>query len=567
MRDEFGHGMKAGRQTAKMWRGVCAAACLAGCVAAAGCGARNSSGAAGAVRSGARSPDIRHYIVEAWGTLTRSPTNCAAMVDAKLPPGESVLYVPADQERTAEMERATAACGVRIVALPAGARAGEVDPSALGTPGLLYLPHDYVVPGGRFNEMYGWDSFFIVEGLVQGAGDAGGAERVALARGMTENFFYELEHYGAILNANRSYYLTRSQPPFLTSMVQAVAGAEHGSAAEEGAWLAAGYRAGQEDWAFWNRAESKAGETGLARYYDYGSGPVPEMHDDPAYYENVVKKLAGMGEAGRPFLRAVRAGETGVPEARVGGLAVTLTDDFYKGDRAMRESGFDVSFRFGPYGGATHHFAAVGLNALLYKEERDLAGMAERLGKTEEAATWRGRAEKRKEAVDRYLWDAKSGMYFDYDFVAGKRSGYAFATTFWPLWAGLATPEQARRVAGHLGDFERAGGLATSTTRTGVQWDYPYGWAPLQMLAVDGLRRYGFDRQADALAERWLRMIVENYRREGTLREKYDVVTRSADVEVQVGYSQNVVGFGWTNGVFLKLLGELPAGERGRVLR
>ncbi len=250
-----------------------------------------------------------------------------------------------------------------------------------------------------------------------------------------------------------------------------------------------------------------------------------------------------------------------------GGKAWALTDDFYKGDRAMRSSGFDVSFRFGPYGGATHHFAAVGLNALLYKEEMDLAMMAWRLGKTADAVTWRQRAAARQAAINNYLWDEQRGMYVDYDFVAGKASTYEFATMFWPLWAGAASEDQARRVAGHLPDLERAGGLATSTHKTGVQWDYPFGWAPLQMLAVEGLRRYGYVQDADGLSEKWLRMIVENYRREGTLREKYDVVTASSDVDVQVGYSQNVVGFGWTNGVFLKLLDALPPAERAKVVR
>jgi alpha,alpha-trehalase len=500
--------------------------------------------------------DIGQYIARTWDTLTRSPLNCGALIDPKVLQGQSVLYVSADEPITTSMRSAAAACQVQIHALPAGQHVGT-PMSALGQPGLLFVPNPYVVPGGRFNEMYGWDSYFIVEGLMESG-------RTELAQGMTENFFYELDHYGAVLNANRTYYLTRSQPPFLTSMVMAVARSVEVS--ERRAWMARGYDAAQKDWAYWNRPEMKAGATGLSRYFDFGRGPVPEMHDDPTYYQGVLEKLDSMGPAGRVFMREATGPGVVKPSIEQGGRRYTLTDDFYLGDRAMRASGFDVSFRFGPYGGATHHFAPVCLNSLLYREEMDLGAMAEELGRPAEASAWRGRADARKIAMMRYLWDDQHGMFFDYDFVAGKRSEYSYATTFCPLWAGLVETNLARRVADHLNDFLKPGGMAMSTQETGVQWDLPFGWAPLQMLAVEGLRRYGFIHEADTASERWLRMIVENFRREGTLREKYNVVTRSAEVRVEIGYSANVVGFGWTNAVFLKLLSELPPEVQARVL-
>ena len=244
-----------------------------------------------------------------------------------------------------------------------------------------------------------------------------------------------------------------------------------------------------------------------------------------------------------------------------------LSADYYKGDRSMRESGFDISFRFGPYGAATHHFAPVCLNSLLYKTETDLEAISRLLGKTAEAASWKLHAEQRKQRINQYLWDDQRGMYFDYGFEKGARSTYEYVTTFYPLWAGLASPEQAQAVKQNLKIFEQAGGLATSSQNTGMQWDYPYGWAPLQMLALDGLRRYGYNTDADRLSYKFLSAVAENFRREGTIREKYDVVTRSSEAHVAAGYQANVVGFGWTNATFLEQLQKLPKEMVDRLAR
>src|SRR5947199_6998367 len=158
---------------------------------------------------------IRSYIAAGWDTLTRSLNDCKVIVDPKLA-AASVLYLPADFDAPADVQEMQKRCNVQVKHLPQVIhKLGEVDTSDLEPPGLLYLNNKYVVPGGRFNEMYGWDSYFIVRGLVED-------QRLELARGMVENFFFEIEHYGAVLNANRTYYLTRSQPPFLTSMIFAV---------------------------------------------------------------------------------------------------------------------------------------------------------------------------------------------------------------------------------------------------------------------------------------------------------------------------------------------------------
>jgi alpha,alpha-trehalase len=238
--------------------------------------------------------------------------------------------------------------------------------------------------------------------------------------------------------------------------------------------------------------------------------------------------------------------------------SATLSADYYKGDRAMRESGYDISFRFGPFGAATHHYAPVCLNSLLYKTEEDLALMSDMLGRKKEGADWRKRADDRKQRIQTYLWDAKRGLYFDYDFEKQLQSSYEYVTTFLPMWTGIATPEQARAIMKNLAVFEKPGGLVMSPQESGGQWDYPYAWAPNQLLADEGIRRYGFKGDADRVSYEFLATVAENFRRDGTIREKYNAVTRSSETQVTAGYHMNIVGFGWTNGVFLALLNELP---------
>jgi alpha,alpha-trehalase len=238
--------------------------------------------------------------------------------------------------------------------------------------------------------------------------------------------------------------------------------------------------------------------------------------------------------------------------------AVRLSADYYKGDRSMRESGFDISFRFGAYGSATHHYAPVCLNSLLYKTEKDMDQISGWIGKASEARLWRERAETRKNRMQQFLWDGDRGLFFDYDFTSEKRSSYRYLTSYYPLWAGWATPEQAAAVVKNLPAFEQPGGLAMSPENSGAQWDYPYGWAPVQMLAIQGLRRYGYNAEADRLSSKFLSTVLENFQHDGTIREKYNVVTRSSESAVTVGYQANVVGFGWTNGAFLELLHALP---------
>ncbi len=514
---------------------------------------------------------ILSYISTAWDTLTRSMTECQSIVDPKLK-ATPVLYLPANFPEPPAVHKLATDCGVQVEHLPMEIhKLGEIDTNKIQPHGLLYLENKYVVPGGRFNEMYGWDSYFIVRGLLR-------AGRIELARGMVDNFFFEIEHYGAMLNANRTYYLTRSQPPFLSSMFVDVYKAMQENGHADNAWLKRAYDDLGKDYLMWNTVPHLAGDTGLSRYYDFGEGPPAEaVQDESGFYRKVADYFffhpsqadgyilesipgATLPTAGARYTLQVCETATMVTRADCDkAREFKLSSDYYRGDRSMRESGFDVSSRFGPYGSATHHYAPVCLNSLLYKTEKDLEQISRWLGHDGDAAEWSKKAEERKKLITRYLWDQQKGMFFDYNFQTGRQSSYVYASTFYPLWSGLATPAQATAVAQNLPVFEKPGGIPMSTVDTGAQWDLPYGWGNIEMLAVEGLRRYGYNADADRVAYEFLSMVAENFRRDGNIREKYNVVTRSSEAHIELGYKMNVVGFGWTNAAFLVLLQSLPS--------
>ena len=505
---------------------------------------------------------ILTYISNGWEKLSRSMSQCSSVVDTKVTT-VPVLYLPFGMGTPPDVIAMRRECHVDVRHLPRVIHhIGDLRPSDLSTEGLLYLPRPYIVPGGRFNEMYGWDSYFMILGLLaDGHRD--------MAQGMIENFFFEIEHYGALLNANRSYYLTRSQPPFLSSMIRAVYEYDLQKGRTDRRWLARAYNYATRDYALWSSTQHRAGDTGLARYHDLGEGPVPEMSDDSTYYPDVIRSLLVhpgehsdylvKGSAEPDQAEAVTLAKTScdVHQSRVCREAVVdghrLSRQFYEGDRAMRESGFDTTFRFGPFSGSTQDFAPVGLNSLLFRYERDMSDLARLLGRQQDVKLWASRAEARRAAIDHYLWNPSAGLYFDYDLRLQRQSTYHFITTFYPLWAGAASNAQALSVEQHLAIFDRPGGLATSDVASGVQWDLPYGWAPTTWLAVSGLERYQFHEDAVQISKQFSDTVLENFMHDGTIREKYNVVSRSANVEVSAGYTANVIGFGWTNGVYLKM--------------
>lgn len=499
-----------------------------------------SSSATIALPSADQIQAVRAYIKKTWKTLSRSHAHLLqAARDPKVEHanGKWFVYI-SPQEDPAEIDRTIRAAiapeewsQIELRVLPAEADLIEEH-------GLLYLPHPYVVPGGRFNEMYGWDSYFIQLGLLRDG------ER-ELAKNMVDQLVYEVEHYGTVLNANRTYMLSRSQPPVLSRMAIALF-----EQTQDTAWLQSVLPTLERYYYYWTVPPHLNPATGLSRYYALGEGPAPEV------------LVSEKDEQGRTHYDRVRdyyrQFEVDAYDVRLyyHRSTDTLTNLFYKGDRTMRESGFDISNRFGPFNIDIIHYAPVCLNVLLYLMEQDIAQIYEVLNLKEIAQQWRGRGRDRAERITRFLWDEDAGLYFDYNFQTNQRRPYEFATTFYPLWAGIASAAQAERVVQNLDKFEAAGGLLTSTHVSGNQWDAPFGWAPLNLIAVQGLLNYGYADDAKRIASKFVTMAVKEFATSGTLVEKYDVCRSSANVsdEIFFGYSSNEIGFGWTNGVVLELL-------------
>jgi alpha,alpha-trehalase len=494
---------------------------------------------------------ILTYIKQTWKTLTRSNANLAvAAVDPKsAPETRPLVYVPGAEDFAAIERRIRNAMPaqefqkIELRVLPS-------DPSTVREHGLLYLPEPYVVPGGRFNEMYGWDSFFIQMGLLRdGEND--------LALSLVNNLLYEVREYGKVLNANRTYYLTRSQPPFLTGMTLAVY-----NRTRDLEWLESSFPWIEKYYRYWTTEPHLTPETGLSRCYDLGDGPAPEV---------VASEHDGHGKADydliREYFRKHKIIDYDVSQY-YDAQSHQLTPLFYKADRSMRESGFDPSNRFGPFSIDIIHHNPVCLNSLLYLTETQMAEILSLLNRKMEAANWQKRAGDRAKRINRLMWDEQTGLYCDFEFAHRRLRRYPFLTTFYPLWVGIASPQQAERVVRNLKRFERPGGLQTSEFQSGDQWDAPFGWAPLQWIAAQGLRRYGYGVDADRISKKFLSLANHEFERHGDLEEKYDVVRRTDEVanQLRYGYHSNEAGFGWTYAVFTALFDELTPQDQREVL-
>ncbi len=426
----------------------------------------------------------------------------------------------------------------------------------------------FVVPGGRFNEMYGWDSYFESLGLLEDG-------RVDLARAMVDNFVYEIAYYGKILNANRSYYLTRSQPPFLTSMALAVY--EHLPGEQSKEWLKRVFRiAIQEYLEVWTGTK-RLSKIGLSRYHGEGIGTPPEV--EHGHYNPIYAPYA------RECGMSVEEFETLYKKGRIKNEEL---DEFFVHDRSVRESGHDTTYR---WDGRCSDFATADLNSLLYKIEMDIAKTIEKVfndslkledGTIEKSATWYAKAETRKRLMNEYLWDKEQGLFLDYDLANQRREVYINGVAFYPLWAGLATKQQAESVLKNaLPSLEMPGGIVASTeksrgplseSRPARQWDYPNGWAPHQMLTWQGLINYGYDDIAHRLIYRWLYTITRNATDyNGTVPEKFDVVGRSHHVFAEYGNVGTKFayitreGFGWVNASYQVGLKLLPSDDRRKL--
>ena len=496
---------------------------------------------------------IQKYIKQSWHTLTRSSAQLAkAAPDPKFKVpagGRRPVYVSRREniKRIEETLRAQMPAAdfaqIQLRQLPE-------NPMDVREHGLLYLPYPYVVPGGRFNEMYGWDSYFTQVGLVRDG-------EMELAKNMTDNFLYQIDHYGKILNANRTYYLSRSQPPFLTQMVLNVYRKQH-----DIEWLRSTVPAIEKYYRFWTEEPHLTKQTGLSHYYDLGDGPAPEVlsgERDPQgrdHYD-LVKEYYRTHD--------VKDYDLGQYYDK---KKDHLTELFYKGDRTMRESGFDPSNRFGPFNIDIIRYDPVCLNSLLYLMETDTAEILGILGRAREASIWTKRSEERKQSINRLMWDEKDGLYYDYNFAGNQLRRYPFVTTFYPLWVGVADRRQAARIVANLHLFERPGGLLTSTYVSGSQWDAPFGWAPTELIAIQGLRRYGYNKEADRVTANFLSTILKEFIQHNTIVEKYDVERRDSEVSagLKFGYKSNEIGFGWTNAAFVELYANLPAAKKRDVL-
>jgi alpha,alpha-trehalase len=392
---------------------------------------------------------------------------------------------------------------------------------------LIPLPQAYVVPGGRFREIYYWDSYFTMQGLAV-------SNRFDLIKGMLDNFAYLIDQFGHIPNGNRTYYLSRSQPPFFASMVNLYAQYKGPEAAlaylpqlekEHQFWMDGSGTLTDSKPTF-RRVVRVAPDVVLNRYWDDRPEPRTE-----SYKEDVT-----LGQK----------------------LPKEKREALYRNIRAACESGWDFSSRWFTDGRnlvsiATTEIVPVDLNVLLYNLELTMAGLYQQQGKEEKSKALRRQAQVRRDAILRYCWDQEKGYFFDYHFPSNKRTPALTLAGMYPLWLQIATPEQASRATEILRDsFLLKGGLVTTPIATAQQWDSPNGWPPLQWIAIQGLHHYQQDKLADTISTRWLRLNETVFRKTGKMMEKYNV----ADLSLIAGGGEYPLqdGFGWTNGVALGLI-------------
>jgi alpha,alpha-trehalase len=403
-----------------------------------------------------------------------------------------------------------------------------------GRPGLwdslLSLPKSYIVPGGRFREVYYWDSYFTMLGLAE-------SQRWNQVQDMVDNFAYEIDRWGHIPNGNRSYYLSRSQPPFFALMVALLASHNPDALKKYLPQL-------KKEYTYWMAGSEtlKAGEahacvvklpdgTLLNRYWDERDVPRPESWlDDITTAQNTPNR----------------------PAAEV-----------YRDLRAAAASGWDFSSRWmdDPQNLGTlrtTQIVPVDLNALLYQLEKTLAYASRETGDISDAQRYDELADRRRKAIETHLWNSKSGWYADYDIKTQAVRAPLTAAAMFPLYVKLASEERAAKTAAAVRKLLlKPGGIAATCVNSGQQWDAPNGWAPLQWVTVVGLQHYGQRGLAMEVIWRFLTNVQHTYNREQRLVEKYDVSSTGTGGGGEYPLQD---GFGWTNGVTLKML-DLLCGE------
>ena len=393
------------------------------------------------------------------------------------------------------------------------------------------LPHPYVVPGGRFREIFYWDSYFTMLGLKE-------SNRTDLIRGMLDNFAHLIDRFGFIPNGNRTYFLSRSQPPFLAMMVQLLAEID-------GPDVLTRYLPQlQREFKFWHK--------------DSG-----ELSHDKSFARRMVH-LPGGGLLNRYW------DDTPTPRPEAYRQEIELTEQtdrlgiapetLYTHIRAACESGWDFSSRWFADGQtlATIHTAdivPIDLNCLLYQLETTLRDASMQAGLAEETNWFGTLAKIRGQLIQATFWNEETGFFHDFDAVANQQTPALTLAGAFPLFFNLATPQQAQHVHDRLrADFLQAGGWVTTLNHTVEQWDWPNGWAPLQWMVYQGLMNYGFVETARDGRDRWLALNDKVFKATGKMMEKYNVV--DAALTTGGGEYSNQDGFGWTNGVYLRLLAD-----------
>ncbi len=383
---------------------------------------------------------------------------------------------------------------------------------------LIPLPYSYIVPGGRFREIYYWDSFFTSEGLAISG-------KMDMVENMIKNFAYLIEKFGHIPNGNRLYYLSRSQPPFFCCLVDLLARYLGNEKIKEY------IRPVEKEYEFWmasspsnhRRIEMKDGYI-LSRYWDDNPAPREESHREDM---EIAQKNPQLDR--KKLFTDIRAGA---------------------------ESGWDFSSRWFQDGMnmktiRTTDILPVDLNCLLYNIEIRLSEWLRHFKKNKKSNEYRKLAITRKRAINKYFWNEKEGFYFDCT-LDGKMTGIKSLAALYPLYFNIAHQDQADKVAEMVKkEFLYPGGVPTTLTETGQQWDKPNGWAPLQWITVKGLVNYGHTDLAEEIAARFLNLAQKVYTETGKMMEKYNV----CDINLPAGGGEYPLqdGFGWTNGVILAL--------------
>jgi alpha,alpha-trehalase len=395
---------------------------------------------------------------------------------------------------------------------------------------LLPLPHSYVVPGGRFREIYYWDSYFTMLGLQESG-------RKDLVADMVRDFAYLIDTYGHVPNGTRTYYLSRSQPPFFFEMLGLLSGDDPAGA------FAQYLPELKREYGFW-----MDGAPGLVRSSAHRR--VVALSDGSILNRYWDDRDTARDESYREDSELARTSGRDAPQ-------------LYRDIRAAAESGWDFSSRW--FADAhtratidTTEIVPIDLNSLLFGLENAIRVGCQRRSDAACTKEFAARAAARHAAIDRYMWDPSSGAYSDYRWTHRARVTQLSAATLYPLFVALASKTQAASVAKIVTrDLLKPGGIVTTMLDTGQQWDAPNGWAPLQWIAISGLRGYGNVGLAETIACRWMINVNAVYRQSGKLVEKYDVL--HAGRSGGGGEYPTQDGFGWTNGVMRKLIALYPA--------